>query len=232
MAINVNRNPPRKKKVDKSKIFVLDIDGTLCDIDSVFFLLAYSMGYFGLEVPVSFLDEREYILLSSCGILTKEDESRILTLFNVLKIWERLDPFPGVLDFLQKISSSGHSIIYLTSRNGKLRAQTTNWLKNNGFPRPADSEFGNEEPNGKVTLMMDGGYSKKNHLQKIKNTGRNVYYFENDPFYVNTAFDIGINNIFSFNESYILNHNFDKKIKILKQPKLDAYSKLDGSIFS
>jgi len=231
MKHNTQRDRTIKPKEDKSKFFVIDLDGTICNIDIVFFKLAYALSYFGLEVPESFLDEREYITLTNCGILAEEDETRILALMDVLKTWETLDPFPGVTEFLQKISFSGHRIIYLTSRRSCLRGQTTNWFKNNSFPRPPDTEYGNESPSGKVTLMMNGPLNKKDHLSNILKTGKEVHYFENDPFYVEQACKLGVKNIYSFKESYIVNQTFSKKVNLLPKPKTNAYARLSDAIF-
>lgn len=231
MANNVSRTRVPKNKINDSKIFVIDLDGTICDVDSVFFKIAYALSFFGLEINSSILDNREFITLADCGILTEEDESRILTLFEVLKIWENLDPFPGVLEFLQKISNSGCSIVYLTARSNSLRDQTTNWLKKNGFPRPPDVEFGNESLNSKVTLIMKGINSKKNNLKIISDSGRPIVYFENDPFYIKQAIDMNIKNIYSFKESYILGKVPKDKVYFLDKPKNNAYSELPDSIF-
>lgn len=231
MAISRYQNT---EKPDKVKIFVLDIDGTLCNIDSVFFKTAYALSYFGSELDESFLDKREYITLSDCGILSLEDEMRILTLFDVFKVWEQLEPFPGVLEFLQKISNHSHRIIYLTSRRSELRKQTTNWLFNNKFPRPSDAEFGNETPTGKVTLMMNGPKTKNEHLADIFSTFSNekIYYFENDIFHLKEASNIGFKNIFSFDESHVISNDPPSNVKILRKPKYNAYSGLDEAIFT
>lgn len=221
------------ENTDKVKVFVLDLDGTLCDVDTVFLKTAYALSYFGTEIDETFLDKREFITLADCGLISEEDEMRILTLFDVFKIWEQLEPFPGVLQFLQKISGSSHRIIYLTSRRSALRKQTTNWLLNNKFPRPPDMEFSNENPSSKVTLMMNEPKTKSEHLKKILSLfpHKNVFYFENDPFYLKEAIKLGYKNVFSFEENYVISAQIPESVKLLKRPKFDAYSKLDGAIF-
>jgi len=232
MAINT-RNFVQEKKTQFKNTFILDIDGTLCDIDTVFFKMAYALSYFGLEVDENFLNERKFLTLSACGIISEEDEKRILTLFEILSIWENLKPFPGVVEFLQKISNNGNSIIYLTSRKSSLRKATTTWLEKNGLPRPSADEFGNEDTGKKVTLMMSGPYTKSENLSKIKQEVKNmpIYYFENEPVYIREASQKGFKNIYTFEESYIVSQSLPDHVKILKKPKFNPYASLDEKIF-
>lgn len=231
----VKKRTPTTPAVSESrpkKIFAIDLDGTLCDIDTVFFKTAFSLSFFGNEVPESFLDEREYITLTDCGILSEDDEFRILTLFDVFRVWETLEVFPGVPEFLQKISAAGHSIVYITSRRSVLRQQTTTWMQNRQLPRPADVDFGSEDPLQRVVLMMNGPNSKRDNLEKLYATGKELYYFENDPYYVEEACKLGIKNIYSFKEPYVLTHKFSSDVTLLARPKTNAYAQLDGSIFA
>jgi len=234
MKIQNTRDRLKKQAVNKkNKTFVIDLDGTICDLDSVFFKTAYALSYFGKEIDETFFDTRQFITLADNGILSEEDEDRILTLLDVFKIWEALEPFSGVSDFLHSISSGGHSIVYLTGRKNYLRKQTTNWLHINKFPRPSDESFGNETIGGKVTLLMDGRNTKVEHLKNISKTLTlsSIFYFENDPFFVQKAHEFGYRNIYTFKESYILSESLPKSVVILEKPKKGAYSRLDKSIF-
>ncbi|MFW5890628.1 MAG: hypothetical protein ACOCUI_00240 [bacterium] len=129
--------------------------------------------------------------------------------------------------------SNSHSLIYLTSRKSYLRRQTTNWLTKNNFPCPSDTDYGDENPGKKVSLMMADPYNKTDHLKNILEffPANKVYYFENDPYYVNEAVNIGYLNVFSFKESYTLCKTLDKRVKLLRKPEDNAYSGIDKSVF-
>ncbi|MFW5890629.1 MAG: hypothetical protein ACOCUI_00245 [bacterium] len=99
MRVKTSRFIKKEKKEKNNKVFVVDLDGTLCDIDTVFAKTAYALSYLDLTICEEFLKNREYITFENCGLLTKEDENRILSLFDVFAVWENLEPFPGVKDF-------------------------------------------------------------------------------------------------------------------------------------
>lgn len=227
----------RRKSVKNKNVFIVDIDGTLCDFDESFIGIAHALSIIGVEEMKS-LDSRLFLKLSYNGIMTEEDELKVIKLMEILNVFENLKIFPNVPELLAKISSEGDSLVYLSSRPNRIIGQTVSWLEKNGLPRPQDGYY--EDMQHRVLMMHNNYCNKEENLNKIVNFYKDdnkIFYIENSPKYVEKALLLdGVNKIFTFANSYIFEKSYldiftSSKVEIVKKPEDGGFQQIIKKVF-
>jgi hypothetical protein len=218
----------REKKKDETvrKVFIFDIDDTICNTDDAFVTLAYSLSFLEYSDPAE-VDQRDYIHFSDCGLMAEEDEHKVIKIMDIMCVWERLGSFDGVYNLLKEINSKGHYIVYITKRPHFLREQTESWIERHSLPRPVAGC----DLDSRVVLLVEGDDKAKALKRVVKYHGdRDIYYFENDPEYVHLGSKYKIPYVYTFDYGYNRNVAFKDGVKTLSNPRKGAFLDLDLSL--
>jgi hypothetical protein len=219
----------RKKKESVRNVYVFDIDDTICDTDFPFLELSYALSFFDSGVSMDEVRDRSYLHLSDCGFITEEEEDKLIRLMDVLHVWENIDIFPNVQNLLRLINSKGHYLVYLTKRPDHLRKQTEAWIQKMGLPQPVDPNKHDIYDLNQRVVLLTRGQSKTRGLKTVAefHDDRDIYYFENDPDFVDVGCKLKIDNIFGFEYGYTKNVNFPKSVEVLKNPRDSGYEGIE-----
>lgn len=206
----------RKKTISGKNIFIIDFDGTICDFDYAFLGIAHALSLLE-EEDLEAAESRAFLRLSDCGMISEEDETKIIKLMGILNVYENMNIFPGVRDFLGLINSKGDHIAYMTSRPQEIAKQTIAWLGKNGLPRPQDDDHTNLTH--RVTAFFSYRGNKDRNLKQtidFHRNSNNVIVVDNSPKYAELALRMGADSVYTFSNSYM--NIDDSRLRVLGRP--------------
>lgn len=220
----------KNTKIKPTKIqnvYIFDIDDTICNTEEVFVALANALSF----LDSSYLDsigDRSYLHFSDCGLITEDEEEKLLKFMNVTHCWEKMNIFNGVCGLLREIVVNGHYIVYLTKRPDFLRCQTEKWIDLHGLPKPVNKDVYDIYNLDQKVVLMTNGKSKLECLERVikYHSKRNIYYFDNDPQYVLAGCELGIKNVLTFDYGYNREVNFPSNVVVLKNPNENCFSSI------
>lgn len=121
-----------------------------------------------------------------------------------------IQPFPGALEFLQRLVEKGHEIFYITARSKRHGDRTKQWLRDKGFPVEDDHFFWGMKDEEKI-----------NFIKKLKLD----YYFDDSPYVLKTLLEESV-------QVFIKDQTYNRAINLPRfESWHDFYFGEDGKLY-